>query len=56
MERDEEGKMMGNPYKIKKGVSTDHVALELLEKEGFPKEIIETARDTYSKIEKVRFF
>lgn len=39
------------PFKMKKGISNDHVALDLLEKEGFSKEIIKSARETYEKIQ-----
>ena len=48
--RDNEGKLMGYSFKIKKGVSNEHVALDLLEIEGFPKDIIKIARDTYNNI------
>ena len=44
--RNDKGEIQ-NSYKIKKGVSEDHVALDLLEKEGFSKDILVTARNTY---------
>ena len=49
IKRDENGKII-NSYKIKKGVSKEHVALDLLEKEGFSKDIISLARDSYNNI------
>lgn len=56
--RDETGKITGNSFRVKKGVSREHVALDLLEEEGFSKKIIETARQTYNNISipDVRFF
>ena len=44
-------------YKVEKGISEDHVALELLKKEGFPDDILNIANSAYSTIElpKVRF-
>ena len=44
-------------YKVRKGISEDHVALDLLEKEGFPDDILNIANKVYStiKIPKVRF-
>ena len=38
------------PFKMKRGVSKDHVALDLLEKEGFSEEILKCARNIYEKI------
>lgn len=38
------------PYKLHKGVSDQHIALELLEREGFDKEIIREAIDVRMKL------
>ena len=56
--RDNDGKLIGYSFKVKKGVSEEHVALDLLELEGFSKEIIKIARETYKNITipNVRFF
>ena len=58
VKRDTEGKLIGNSFKVKKGVSKDHVALDLLELEGFSNKIIDIARNTYNNISEpsVRFF
>lgn len=40
-----------NTFKVKKGVSKEHVALDLLEKEGFSNEIIKIAREIYNNID-----
>ena len=56
--RDTEGKIVGNSFKVRKGVSKEHVALDLLEMEGFSHNIITMARNTYNNITipNVRFF
>ena len=56
--RDADGKLIGYSFKVKKGVSEEHVALDLLELEGFSTEIIKIARETYNNITipNVRFF
>ena len=56
--RTEEGKLEGYSFKVKKGVSEEHVALDLLELEGFSNDIIKIAKDTYKNIviPNVRFF
>ena len=56
--RNNEGKITGNSFKVKKGVSKEHVALDLFELEGFSHDIINMARDTYNNISmpNVRFF
>ena len=58
IKRDKNGKLIGNSFKVKKGVSKEHVALDLLELEGFSNKIIEMARYTYNNISEpsVRFF
>jgi DNA mismatch repair ATPase MutS len=58
VKRNVEGKLVGNSFKVKKGVSKEHVALDLLELEGFSNEIIDMARNTYNNISapSVRFF
>ena len=58
VKRDIDGKIAGYSYKVKKGVSKEHVALDLLEKEGFSHDIITIARNTYNNIviPDVRFF
>lgn len=43
-------KNMNYTFKIKKGVSTEHIALDLLEKKGFSKDILQTARKIYSEL------
>ena len=43
------------PYKIEEGASKQHIALELLSKKGFDKEIIERAIDVRSEIVSKRF-
>lgn len=57
IKRDNNGKLIGNSFKVKKGVSKEHVALDLLEMEGFSNKIIEIARETYKNVEEpiVRF-
>jgi DNA mismatch repair ATPase MutS len=56
--RDNDGKLIGYSFKVKKGVSNEHVALDLLEIEGFSNDIITLARNTYNNITipNVRFF
>ena len=56
--RDVNGKLTGYSFKIIRGVSDEHVALDLLEKEGFSNDIINIARDIYKNIDipRVRFF
>ena len=56
--RDNGGKLIGYSFKVKKGVSNEHVALDLLELEGFSNDIITIARNTYKNImiPNVRFF
>ena len=49
IKRDKNGKII-NSYKIKKGVSKEHVAIDLLEKEGFTHDIISLARESYNNI------
>jgi len=58
VKRNTDGKIAGYSYKVKKGVSKEHVALDLLEKEGFSHDIITIARNTYNNIviPDVRFF
>ena len=58
VKRNNEGKLIGNSFKVKKGVSKEHVALDLLELEGFSNKIIDMARNTYNNISapSVRFF
>ena len=43
------------PYKIKKGVSYDYIALELIEKNDFDKEIIEDAIGIKNKLLEGKF-
>ena len=56
--RDSNDKLIGYSFKVKKGVSNEHVALDLLEIEGFSNDIITLARNTYKNITipNVRFF
>jgi DNA mismatch repair protein MutS len=56
--RDVNGKLTGYSFKVIRGVSDEHVALDLLEKEGFSNDIINIARDIYKNIDipRVRFF
>jgi len=49
--RDKNGKIAGYPFKIRKGVSKDHIALDLLEKNGFSHSILQTARKIYSQLD-----
>lgn len=49
--RDDKGEISGYPFKIRKGVSKDHIALDLLEKNGFSHSILKTARKIYSELE-----
>lgn len=49
--RDSEGKLLENTYKVHKGISEEHIALDLLEMEGFSKDIISIARDKYKTIQ-----
>lgn len=49
IKRNNEGKII-NSYKIKKGISKEHVAIDLLEKEGFHNDIILLARESYNNI------
>ena len=51
VKRDVDGKLLENTYKVKKGISEEHIALDLLEMEGFSKEIISMARDKYKTIQ-----
>jgi DNA mismatch repair ATPase MutS len=52
--RDEKGKITGYPFKIYKGVSKEHIALELLEENlkenGLSGKIIEKAKQIYSTL------
>jgi energy-coupling factor transporter ATP-binding protein EcfA2 len=49
--RDKDGKILDYPFKVKRGVSKEHVALDLLEKNGFSHSILNTARRIYNSIE-----
>lgn len=49
--RDKQGKITGYPFKVKRGVSQEHVALDLLEQNGFSHSILQTARRIYENIE-----
>lgn len=56
VERDQEGNIVF-PYKIERGISEDHIALELLEKNDFDEDILKDAnkkcgelRERYSKL------
>lgn len=58
IQRDNNGKLSKNSFKVKKGVSKEHIALDLLELEGFSNKIIDIARNVYNTITEpsVRFF
>jgi DNA mismatch repair ATPase MutS len=47
---DEHGHVVGFPYKLKKGISRQYIALELLEKNGFDTDIINEALSIKKKL------
>lgn len=50
--KDKNGKLLKNTYKLKKGVCESHIALDLLEKKGLSDKIIKTAKNKYMRFSK----
>ncbi len=50
--KDKNGKLLNNTYKLKKGVCESHIALDLLEKKGLSDKIIKTAKNKYMRFSK----